>query len=290
VTDQESQRRDLPFDEKPLDLMSPAPAMAEALANDSGFFRSPQGASVDHELDSAACAEADVAASPAGEAGQAQRKSRDWLMLVASKDANAIAAERPNRAGVQTPHEYPVSVDASVAGAQRARISPFGALAAASAVTLVGMGLYYFATDPARHNPRHQSAGIPDTRAPFDLATAEKARSDDHGTTLGREAIVGVSEVIDTGTLRISGKVVSLFGVQWVRGGQATDLAEYLRGRQVTCRPAPVTGTYRCYVEGRDLSQVVLFNGGGRATPEATPDLVAAEGHARAQRLGVWHK
>jgi endonuclease YncB( thermonuclease family) len=43
-----------------------------------------------------------------------------------------------------------------------------------------------------------------------------------------------------------------------------------------------------CAVDGRDLSEVVLFNGGGRASPEATPDLVAAEDHARAERLGVW--
>jgi hypothetical protein len=43
-------------------------------------------------------------------------------------------------------------------------------------------------------------------------------------------------------------------------------------------------------VEGRDLSEVVLFNGGGRATPDATPELKAAEAKARAAGHGVWQK
>ncbi|CAO4169617.1 thermonuclease family protein [Methylorubrum aminovorans] len=103
-------------------------------------------------------------------------------------------------------------------------------------------------------------------------------------------AIVGVPEVIDTATLRVGGKVVRLFGVEWVRGGQADELGKYLRKRTVTCQPAPGSSAYICTVEGRDLSEVVLFNGGGRASSEATPDLVAAEDHARTERLGVWKR
>jgi len=102
--------------------------------------------------------------------------------------------------------------------------------------------------------------------------------------------VSGVPEVIDTSTLRIDGKVVRLFGVEWARGGQAEDLTRYLRNREVACRPAPAADAYRCQVDGRDLSEVVLFNGGGRATPGASPDLVAAEQHARAERVGIWRK
>ncbi|WP_232629339.1 thermonuclease family protein [Methylobacterium sp. Leaf118] len=100
----------------------------------------------------------------------------------------------------------------------------------------------------------------------------------------------GVAEVIDTATLRVAGKVVRLFGVEWVRGGQADELAKYLRGREVTCQPAPGSSAHICTVEGRDLSEVVLFNGGGRASAEATPELAAAEDHARSERLGVWKR
>ena len=97
-------------------------------------------------------------------------------------------------------------------------------------------------------------------------------------------------EVVDTATLRIGGKLVRLFGVEWVRGGQAADLTRYLAGRSVSCRRAPGSETYLCEVEGRDLSEVVLFNGGGRASSEASPELVAAEDHARSERLGVWKR
>ncbi|EHP74898.1 thermonuclease family protein, partial [Methylorubrum extorquens] len=106
----------------------------------------------------------------------------------------------------------------------------------------------------------------------------------------GANAIVGVPEVIDTATLRVGGKVVRLFGVEWVRGGQSDELSKYLRKRSVTCQPAPGSSAHICTVEGRDLSEVVLFNGGGRASSEATPDLAAAEDHARTERLGVWKR
>ncbi|MFY9293572.1 MAG: hypothetical protein WAP03_23150, partial [Methylorubrum rhodinum] len=103
-------------------------------------------------------------------------------------------------------------------------------------------------------------------------------------------AVEGPAEVIDTATLRVGGKLVRLFGVEWVRGGQADELSKYLRGRSVSCLPAAGSSAHVCTVEGRDLSEVVLFNGGGRASSEATPELVAAEDHARGERLGVWKR
>ncbi len=39
-----------------------------------------------------------------------------------------------------------------------------------------------------------------------------------------------------------------------------------------------------------DLSEVVLYNGGGRATSEATPELKTAEAKARAAGFGIWQK
>lgn len=99
----------------------------------------------------------------------------------------------------------------------------------------------------------------------------------------------GLPEVLDTSTLRIDGRVVRLFGVEWARGGEGVELTRYLRGREVACQPAGAE-VYRCQVAGQDLSRVVLFNGGGRATAEATPELLAAEEHARQARLGVWRR
>src|SRR5262249_11864851 len=40
-------------------------------------------------------------------------------------------------------------------------------------------------------------------------------------------------------------------------------------------------------VDDQDLSRVVLFNGGGRATANATPELRALEQQARSTRVGI---
>lgn len=102
--------------------------------------------------------------------------------------------------------------------------------------------------------------------------------------------VSGVAEVIDTATLRVDGKVVRLFGVEWARGGRPEDLTGYLAGREITCEPADANEVYRCKVDGRDLSQVVLYNGGGRAAADAPAELVAAQERARTERVGVWQR
>ncbi|MCJ2072729.1 nuclease [Methylobacterium sp. J-030] len=129
-------------------------------------------------------------------------------------------------------------------------------------------------------------AAAPDTVTP----PPETAGDAEPDTPLPPNAVAGPAQVIDTATLKVSGKVVHLFGVEWVRGGQADELARYIGSRPVTCQPAPGSATMNCLVDGRDLSEVVLFNGGGRASPEASPELVAAEDHARSERLGVWKR
>lgn len=128
--------------------------------------------------------------------------------------------------------------------------------------------------------------GNPGTGAP--VQTANPAPAEEPQRPVRPDEISGATEVIDTATLRVGGKLVRLFGVEWVRGGQADELTRYLAGRSVTCQPVAGSEARLCNVDGRDLSEVVLFNGGGRASPEATPDLVAAEDHARSERLGVW--
>jgi endonuclease YncB( thermonuclease family) len=100
--------------------------------------------------------------------------------------------------------------------------------------------------------------------------------------------VAGVPEVIDTTTLRIGGEVLRLHGVEWARGGEAEDLRAYLAGREVACRPADQPERVRCEVGGRDLSVVVLYNGGAKATPDAPEELRVAERHAKARGAGVW--
>ncbi|MDB5591082.1 PBP1A family penicillin-binding protein, partial [Enterovirga sp.] len=101
-------------------------------------------------------------------------------------------------------------------------------------------------------------------------------------------AIRGRASVRDTGTLEVEGVPVRLFGVEGVGGRPARDFARYLRRRPVSCEAQGEGKSYRCALDGYDLSRVVLYNGGGRAGPDADEDLREAEQQAQAAGLGLW--
>jgi penicillin-binding protein 1A len=99
--------------------------------------------------------------------------------------------------------------------------------------------------------------------------------------------IEGQASVVDTGTLRVDGQQVRLLGVVGKSGAPAQAMADYIGDRDVQCR-ASANGQHRCEVDGWDLSEVVLFNGGGRASPDAPAGYVRAERKARSERKGIW--
>ena len=96
------------------------------------------------------------------------------------------------------------------------------------------------------------------------------------------------SELMDGVELLIEGERVKEVSDKPIKSTTATRID--IGGRTVSCQPAPGSENVNCSVDGRDLSEVVLYNGGGRASPEASPELVAAEDHARSERLGVWKR
>lgn len=162
-------------------------------------------------------------------------------------------------------------------------------MALAAGALVVTLGAAYLLA-PAADAPDRVAAGEPPEpeatgALPPAAAIAVPPRQ---AVPAGATALSGVPEVIDTITLRLRGEVVRLFAVEWDRGAQAEDLTAYIAGREVTCEPVGSTNTHRCTVDGRDLSQVVLYNGGGKAGPDATPVLREAEARARAEKVGVW--
>jgi penicillin-binding protein 1A len=98
----------------------------------------------------------------------------------------------------------------------------------------------------------------------------------------------GVPVVQNTGILEFQGRAVRLFGVEGARGRAARDFRRYLGNREVACEPMGSGNEYRCRVDDQDLSRVVLFNGGGRASGNAPPELRALEQQARSTRVGIW--
>jgi endonuclease YncB( thermonuclease family) len=96
---------------------------------------------------------------------------------------------------------------------------------------------------------------------------------------------------MNTSTLSLQGRIVRLFGVEAAGNvASADDLTQYLGGREVVCEVAGLKDIYRCQVDGKDLSTVVLFNGGGRATVDATFELKTAAERARSAGVGIWSK
>jgi endonuclease YncB( thermonuclease family) len=102
--------------------------------------------------------------------------------------------------------------------------------------------------------------------------------------------IAGLPEVVNNATLRINGSIIRLIGVEPAPEAEREQMARYLGDRTVTCWPVSSGVRYRCEVDGNDLSRVVLYNGGGRATSDATPELLAEEKHARSARVGIWRE
>jgi penicillin-binding protein 1A len=99
----------------------------------------------------------------------------------------------------------------------------------------------------------------------------------------------GAAEVLDTATLWVRGRKIQLQGILADDDRRVVrPLARFLRRREVICAPSGAPERYRCAVEGQDLSEVILSNGGARATPDAPAELLAAEEEARSARLGIW--
>ncbi len=103
--------------------------------------------------------------------------------------------------------------------------------------------------------------------------------------------ITGVPLIVDTATLSFRDRLVHLLGVAGEGSQFARDMANYIGGREVTCRPADVSNSqYRCRVGEYDLAEVVLFNGGARAAPDAPAELKSAEEKARLAGRGLWER
>jgi membrane peptidoglycan carboxypeptidase len=102
-------------------------------------------------------------------------------------------------------------------------------------------------------------------------------------------SVKGSADVLDMATLAIKGRTIQLEGILGDDDRRAVRLlARFLRRREVICEPSASPDRYRCNVNGRDLSEVILSNGGARAAPDAPADLLAAEEEARSARIGVW--
>jgi membrane peptidoglycan carboxypeptidase len=130
--------------------------------------------------------------------------------------------------------------------------------------------------------PAQAARRNPDAAPPEGTAAALGQQVTDAGAR-------GTADVIDTATLAIRGKLFKLEGIVADDDRRALRaLSRFLRRREVVCVGAAGADRSRCTVEGQNLSEIILSNGGARATPDAPAELLAAEDEARSARLGIW--
>jgi penicillin-binding protein 1A len=105
------------------------------------------------------------------------------------------------------------------------------------------------------------------------------------------QSLRGVPQVVDTGTLVLNGATVQLSGVEGEAGPVVSDLARYIKGREIACQPVERRATqYRCKLGEYDLSEAVVLNGAGRAAANAPERLRDAEAQARSAGRGIWRQ
>ncbi|MEE1656033.1 hypothetical protein VB618_07480 [Microvirga sp. CF3062] len=216
----------------------------------------------------------------------------EWSRNTLSSLKNPLAPKSGSRA---EPGKQPAPLAAeheqTVFGGMHTRswLRPGLALGAVAVLALLGVGAFLFQGDNA---PAPQaSAATPAVASTETASPLQDPEPSTTGSTASSASLRGVPDVIDTATLSLKGEVVRLFGVEWAPGGgKPEDLTGYLNGREVACEPAGSNDVYRCQVGNQDLSRVVLFNGGGRPTNDATPELKAAADKAREAKIGVWGK
>jgi membrane peptidoglycan carboxypeptidase len=125
-------------------------------------------------------------------------------------------------------------------------------------------------------------------RAPAATTAITTTGSSTQSPEAGAAGIRGVPNIQTTGVIEVDRRTVRLFGVEGVRGRAVREFRRYVGRREVVCERAGSGNLYRCRLGDQDLSRVVLYNGGGRATQDATPELKAAEQQARTERAGIW--
>jgi endonuclease YncB( thermonuclease family) len=267
-----------------------------------------------------------AAAAPKASAAAAQMRQRDWLDLGPDEETPPAPAPPPAhglrrlRRGRARLHlrtrAAPGRIEPAPDGAARLQTGrpdrPRGmapmpdapvdrrlpsagrglAIGALAVAALIGVGSFALS---GRDQPAESTQAASRVEEPTATGTVASMQASSETAAIapptGGRMLRGVPDVIDTATLSLQGEVVRLFGVEWAPGGgKPDDLTQYLQGREVACEQTGSEETYRCRVGGQDLSRVVLFNGGGKATAEATPELKSAEEKARTAQLGVWSR
>ena len=123
------------------------------------------------------------------------------------------------------------------------------------------------------------NAAIASTQPPGDTTAPQHAAPDLEGTA---------TQVLDSGAVIVSGKIVNLFGIRGEDGRPAQAMQRYLKntGGQLQCFAKGKS--YQCFANGEDVAEHAVRNGWARTRDGAPAQYAVAEQEARRVHLGVW--
>jgi hypothetical protein len=97
-----------------------------------------------------------------------------------------------------------------------------------------------------------------------------------------------VDQVLDSGALIVSGKIVNLFGIRGDDGRPAQAMRRYLKSKSNHVECFAKDTNYQCLANGEDIAEHAVRNGWARTRDGAPADYAAAEQEARRAHAGVW--
>lgn len=97
-----------------------------------------------------------------------------------------------------------------------------------------------------------------------------------------------VAQVLDSGALIISGKIVNLSSIHGEDGRPAQAMQRYLKGKGNQLQCFARDKAFQCFADGEDIGEHALRNGWARTRDGAPAQYASAEQEARRARVGVW--
>ncbi|CAG2153902.1 serine/threonine-protein kinase [Cupriavidus numazuensis] len=97
-----------------------------------------------------------------------------------------------------------------------------------------------------------------------------------------------VAQVLDSGALIVSGKIVNLFSIVGEDGRPAKAMQRYLKDKGNRLQCFAKGKAFQCFADGEDIAEHALRSGWARTRAGAPAPYSAAEQEARRARLGVW--
>ena len=97
-----------------------------------------------------------------------------------------------------------------------------------------------------------------------------------------------VAQVLDSGALIVSGKIVNLFSIVGEDGKPAKAMQRYLKDKGNRLQCFAKGKAFQCFANGEDIAEHALRSGWARTRAGAPAPYADAEQEARRARLGVW--